>query len=132
MRRFIVNLRTCARRFTVVWLVYSIGVSLISAQSSNPVTSPPSSPAQTPLQLPAASTQTATPATGSPVSPINAAPTVGRDVPLGKLTAVPRIDGVMSEGEWNGAARVELGFQVQPGDNAPRNRGFDMGRHLHF
>lgn len=126
MRRFIVNLRTCVRRLTVVWLVCSTGISLINAQTNNPVTNPPSPPAQTPSQLPPASTQTTTPATDSPVSPINARSPVQRDVPLGKLTAVPGIDGVMSEGEWKGAARVELGFQVQPGDNAPPSEATEV------
>jgi hypothetical protein len=32
--------------------------------------------------------------------------------------APPRIDGVISDGEWIHAARLELTYQVQPGDNA--------------
>jgi hypothetical protein len=41
-----------------------------------------------------------------------------RDVRLGKLTSPPKIDGIPGDGEWSGASRVELGFQVRPGDNA--------------
>jgi hypothetical protein len=41
-----------------------------------------------------------------------------RDVVLGKLAKAPTLDGVLGEGEWQGAARAELLFQVQPGDNA--------------
>ncbi len=36
---------------------------------------------------------------------------------LGKLAAPPKIDGVLSEGEWNGAAQASLGIQIEPGDN---------------
>jgi Domain of unknown function (DUF5916) len=36
---------------------------------------------------------------------------------LGKLAAPPKIDGVLSEGEWNGAAKATLGIQIEPGDN---------------
>jgi hypothetical protein len=32
--------------------------------------------------------------------------------------APPRIDGMLSDGEWTSAARFELTYQVQPGDNA--------------
>ena len=47
------------------------------------------------------------------------ADTEGQDrVALGRLVAPPTIDGVLSPGEWEGAGRVELRYQVQPGDNA--------------
>jgi hypothetical protein len=36
-----------------------------------------------------------------------------------RLSARPKIDGVMDDAEWRGARRVELGNQIQPGDNAP-------------
>jgi hypothetical protein len=52
-----------------------------------------------------------------------AAPAIGRNasrpapLTLGKLTAPPKIDGVLSEGEWQGAVKAELNFQIEPGDN---------------
>lgn len=36
---------------------------------------------------------------------------------LGKLAASPKIDGVMSEGEWQGATKATLDIQIEPGDN---------------
>jgi hypothetical protein len=36
---------------------------------------------------------------------------------LGKLAALPKIDGVMSAGEWAGAAQASLDIQIEPGDN---------------
>lgn len=42
---------------------------------------------------------------------------LSRSISLGKLAAPPQIDGVLSDGEWEGAAQVSLGFQVEPGDN---------------
>jgi hypothetical protein len=38
---------------------------------------------------------------------------------LGRLAAPPSVDGVIAPGEWEGAGRVDLRYQVQPGDNAP-------------
>ncbi len=40
-------------------------------------------------------------------------------VALGRLAAAPTLDGVVGPGEWDGAGRAELRYQVQPGDNAP-------------
>lgn len=53
----------------------------------------------------------------------NAVPATGRNaakptpLTLGKLTAPPKIDGLLSEGEWQGAVKAELNFQIEPGDN---------------
>lgn len=33
--------------------------------------------------------------------------------------APPKIDGAIGEDEWDGAVKVELGYQIQPGDNTP-------------
>lgn len=33
--------------------------------------------------------------------------------------APPKIDGAIGDGEWEGAVKVQLGYQIQPGDNAP-------------
>ncbi|MBL8207343.1 MAG: carbohydrate binding family 9 domain-containing protein [Blastocatellia bacterium] len=38
-------------------------------------------------------------------------------ITLGKLTAPPKIDGVMNESEWSGASKAELNFQIEPGEN---------------
>ncbi len=38
-------------------------------------------------------------------------------ITLGKLTAPPKIDGAISEGEWRGAAKATLDIQIEPGDN---------------
>jgi hypothetical protein len=35
-------------------------------------------------------------------------------VRIGRATAPPKIDGVMSEGEWDGASKFELTFQIYP------------------
>jgi hypothetical protein len=48
-----------------------------------------------------------------------AAPRAQSQIKLAKLAAPPKIDGVMSEGEWRAAVKVELGYQIQPGDNVP-------------
>lgn len=40
-------------------------------------------------------------------------------VQVTKVSTPITIDGVMSDGEWSSAERIELGYQVQPGDNAP-------------
>jgi hypothetical protein len=37
---------------------------------------------------------------------------------LDKLTTKPNIDGIISNGEWQGAVKLELRNQIQPGDNA--------------
>jgi len=47
----------------------------------------------------------------SPATPNNS------EMRLGKLTSKPVIDGVMQESEWAGATKVELSYQVEPGDN---------------
>jgi hypothetical protein len=36
---------------------------------------------------------------------------------LGKLTTPPKIDGAINAGEWDGAAKVTLDIQIEPGDN---------------
>ncbi len=36
---------------------------------------------------------------------------------LGKLTSPPKIDGAINAGEWDGAAKVTLDIQIEPGDN---------------
>lgn len=48
-----------------------------------------------------------------------AAPRAQSQIKLAKLDAPPKIDGVMSEGEWRSAVKVELGYQIMPGDNVP-------------
>jgi hypothetical protein len=40
-----------------------------------------------------------------------------RDVALGHLAKPPVLDGALGEGEWQGATRAQLLFQVLPGDN---------------
>ncbi len=41
-----------------------------------------------------------------------------RAAKLDKLVAKPNIDGVIVAGEWQGAVKLELRNQIQPGDNA--------------
>lgn len=41
------------------------------------------------------------------------------DAQLGRLTAPPTIDGRLEESEWAGATRLELKYQVEPGDKSP-------------
>jgi hypothetical protein len=55
-------------------------------------------------------------AAAAPVAPPGSEDGVVR---LGQLARPPTIDGALGPGEWDGAGRVELGYQVQPGDNAP-------------
>lgn len=51
---------------------------------------------------------------------VTSAPTPAQvTVKLATLTAPPKIDGVMGEGEWRGSAKVEIGYQILPGDNVP-------------
>jgi hypothetical protein len=56
-------------------------------------------------------------------NPVTAQAPIGRDakksppLTLGKLAAPPKIDGVLGEGEWSGAAKASLGIQIEPGDN---------------
>jgi hypothetical protein len=40
-------------------------------------------------------------------------------VSMVKCAAPPVIDGVLQETEWLGAKKLELKFQVMPGDNSP-------------
>jgi hypothetical protein len=43
-----------------------------------------------------------------------------------KLTTPPKVDGVLSEGEWGAAASCELRYQTEPGDNAPASERTDV------
>jgi hypothetical protein len=38
-------------------------------------------------------------------------------VTIKAIERAPRIDGVISEGEWEGSSKIDLLYQVQPGDN---------------
>lgn len=46
---------------------------------------------------------------------------VSRPAPitLGKLQSAPKIDGILSDGEWDGATKTEINSQIEPGDNTP-------------
>jgi hypothetical protein len=53
------------------------------------------------------------------------------------LERSPVIDGILSEGEWSCAARAELVYQVQPGDNSPPSERTEIhlaydARHLYL
>jgi hypothetical protein len=53
------------------------------------------------------------------------------------LESPPVIDGVLSEGEWSAAARAELVYQIQPGDNSPPSERTEIlvaydARHLYL
>jgi hypothetical protein len=49
-----------------------------------------------------------------------------RSVVVPRLERSPVVDGVLSEGEWAGAAVVTLDQQVQPGDNAAPSESTDV------
>jgi hypothetical protein len=55
-------------------------------------------------------------------------------VPLVRMSAELTIDGVLGPEEWTSASRLELGYQIQPGDNVPPTErteiwlGHDGGR----
>jgi hypothetical protein len=44
---------------------------------------------------------------------------LGADVSAGLMAVRPKLDGVLEAGEWAGAREVRLGYQVNPGNNAP-------------
>jgi len=50
---------------------------------------------------------------GSPGAPVPGPPSI--DIPT--VESVPSIDGTLSPGEWDAAARLEIAFQIDPGDD---------------
>jgi hypothetical protein len=83
--------------------------------SSSPYATPSPSPAPAASGAAGAAQTTADEAKGAAAT---TAP-VQLEITLGKLAGPPVLDGVLGDGEWEGAARAELRFQVRPGDNVP-------------
>jgi hypothetical protein len=103
-----------------MWLaaLAALGCAAVAAVAQEAVPSPPAPPPAAQKTVQAGDKEA--PATAAPASDGAARGIAGaqRDVALGRLSKPPALDGVLGEGEWQGAARAELMFQVQPGDNA--------------